>query len=133
MAFFPPNNCVFSDQIKFTEMKIDKQFYEKFAADMKEMDLHYHAPKVNEIIRYLGPSIHDTDASLVACSDEKETDYIKKSFLVGKLGLDANDSRLDDAIKLVCDLMGHSNRHKNRVTFYYMLMAILDVEYTALT
>lgn len=113
-------------------MKIDNEFYEKFAADMKEMELHYHAPKVEAIIKYLGPSIHNADAALVACSDEKETSYIKKAFLVGKLGLDANDPSLDEAIHKTCDLMGHSNRHKSRITFYYMLMAILDVEYTAL-
>jgi len=113
-------------------MEINNNFYEKFAADMEEMGLHYHRPKVDAIINYLGPAIHSADASLVACSDKKETDYIKKEFLVGKLGLDANDDRLDTAIEKACDLMGHDNRHKTRITFYYMLMAILNVKYETL-
>jgi len=113
-------------------MKIDDKFYEKFSADMQEMGLHYHRPKVDAIINYLGPSIHNADASLVACSDANETQYIKDHFLVGKLGLDANDPKLDEAIAKVCDLMGESNRHKTRITFYYLLMAVLHVEHTAL-
>mmetsp|Transcript_31892 Transcript_31892/g.42215 ORF Transcript_31892/g.42215 Transcript_31892/m.42215 type:complete len:115 (+) Transcript_31892:1-345(+) len=113
-------------------MKVNKEFYEKFSSDMEEMGLHYHAPKLNAVIKHLGPSIHNADASLVACSDEKETNYIKKEFLVGKLGLDPNDERLDEAIAKVCDLMGESNRHKTRITFYYMLMAILKVHHEKL-
>ncbi|MDB2656948.1 DUF2853 family protein [Crocinitomicaceae bacterium] len=84
------------------------------------------------MLKHLGPSVHDADASLVACSDKNETHYIKEKFLIGKLGLDKDDPRLDKAIDNVCDLMGKSNRHKSRITFYYMLMAILNVEYTVL-
>lgn len=113
-------------------MEINEKFFTKFAIDMEIMGLYYHREKVEAVIKHLGPSVHDADASLVACSDEKETTYIKKEFLVGKLGLDENDERLDAAIHKVCDLMGQDNRHKTRITFYYMLMAILDVEYTAL-
>lgn len=113
-------------------MEINDKFFEKFAIDMGIMGLEYHRPKVDAIIKYLGPSVHDADGSLVACSDANETAYIKKSFLIGKLGLEDKDGRLDAAIEKVCDLMGHDNRHKTRITFYYMLMAILNVEYTAL-
>ena len=111
---------------------MDNKFYEKFAADMEMMGLHYHRPKVDAIIKHLGPSVHDADASLVACSDANETAYIKKAFLVGKLGLDAQDPALDQAIQKACDLMGQDNRHKTRITFYYMLMAILHVNYSKL-
>ncbi len=113
-------------------MEINDKFFEKFSSDMDAMGLFYHRPKLEAIIKHLGPSIHNADASLVACSDENETNYIKKEFLVGKLGLDAEDPRLDDAIAQVCDLMGESNRHKTRITFYYMLMAILKVNHEKL-
>lgn len=113
-------------------MEINDKFYEKVAIDMEIMGLHYYREKVDAIIKFLGPWIHNADAALVACSDANETQYIKKEFLVGKLGLDASDPRLDSAIDKVCDLMGSDNRHKTRITFYYMLMAILEVEHTAL-
>ena len=113
-------------------MEINEKFFEKFAIDMEIMGLYFYREKAEAIIKYLGPSIHNADAALVACSDANETNYIKKEFLVGKLGLDASDPRLDQAIHKVCDLMGSDNRHKTRITFYYMLMAILDVEFTAL-
>ncbi len=113
-------------------MEINDKFYEKFADDMEQMGLFYYREKVDAIIKYLGPSVHNSDAALVACSDANETAYIKKNFLVGKLGFDADDPRLNSAIDKVCDLMGSENRHKTRITFYYMLMAILNVKYTAL-
>ncbi|MCR9170938.1 MAG: DUF2853 family protein [bacterium] len=113
-------------------MNIDSKFHKKFEEDMRSMGLFYYPRKLDAIIEYLGPSIHNKDASLVACSDKNETHYIKEKFLVGKLGLDADDPRLDKAIDKVCELMGSDNSHKNRVTFYYMLMAILQVKHTAL-
>ncbi|XOV65961.1 MAG: DUF2853 family protein [Fluviicola sp.] len=113
-------------------MEINEKFFEKFEMDMQQLGLFYFREKLEAIIDFLGPSIHNADAALVACSDKNETHYIKEKFLVGKLGLDANDPRLDQAIDRVCELMGSENRHKTRVTFYYMLMAILQVEHTAL-
>lgn len=113
-------------------MNIDNKFYENFAADMEMMGLRYDTGLLEDVIKHLGPSIHNPDSSLVACSDKKETDYIKSAFLVDKLGLDANDPKLDEAIEKVCDLMGSDNRHKSRITFYYMLMAILNVPHSKL-
>jgi hypothetical protein len=114
-------------------MEVNDKFYQQFSIDMSELGLVFHRPKLDAIIKHLGPSIHNADAALVACSDEKETNYIKKEFLIGKLGLDANDERLDGAISQVCSQLGQSNRHKSRITFYYLLMVILNVEYTALS
>ena len=113
-------------------MNIDNDIYKKFATDIYTLGLIYDRNKLIAILNHLGPSVHDRDASLVACSDENETNYIKKEFLIGKLGLDTNDERLDDAIARVCELLGTSNRHKTRTSFYYLLMAILEVDYRVL-
>jgi hypothetical protein len=73
------------------------------------------------VTKSLGPSIYLADASLVSCSDQTETDRVKKNFLVGKLGLPDNEE-LDGAIKSVCDQLGSSNPRKHRAVFYYLLV-----------
>jgi len=68
----------------------------------------------------LGPSIYLPDASMVSCSDQTELDRVKNNYLIKKLGM-TDSSKLDDAIKAVCNQMGSSNRTKYRVVFYYLL------------
>jgi len=113
-------------------MNIDNKFYQKFTLDMAMMGLNYDDRLLEAVIKHLGPSIQNADSYLVACSDKKETDYIKSAFLVGKLGLDENDPNLEAAIEKACELMGSENRHKSRITFYYLLMIILNVPYAKL-
>lgn len=98
-----------------------------FKSEMNALGLHYHEEIYDGIVDYLGPSIHNEDASLVACSDPKELATIKTSFLMGKLGLE-DSPRLDEAIKEVCHGLGESNNKKHRTTFYYLLTAILNKE-----
>ena len=76
---------------------------------------------LTKVAKGLGPSIYLTDASMVSCSDSTETDRVKANFLIKKLGL-ADDSKLDAAIKAVCEQMGTSNRSKHRAVFYYLLV-----------
>ena len=60
------------------------------------------------------------DTRLVACSDPKELERVKKNFLQKKLGLKSPDAKLDDLIASVCEKM-KASRQKQRLTFYYLL------------
>ena len=67
-----------------------------------------------------GPSIYNKDANSVACTQESELATVKNNYLIKKLGLE-DSSKLDDAIKEVCEQLGSSNRNKYRAMFYYLL------------
>jgi hypothetical protein len=67
-----------------------------------------------------GPAIYRADASLVAGSDPKELETVKKNFLVKKLGL-ADGPELDAALDEVIETYGRDNRQKYRAVVYYML------------
>jgi hypothetical protein len=99
----------------------------KFKEEMDEMGINYHEPLFHAICDHLGPSIHQADASLVACSDPAERKTIKTNFLMGKLGLE-DGPKLDAVIDEVCGHLGQSNRQKHRPTFYYLLVATLHME-----
>ena len=88
-------------------------------------DIKKHYDEVDEdfvaiIVKNLGPSIYKKDAELVSCSDPKELDTVRKSFLMKKLGIDASQGVLDAAIADVCQEL-KSTRTKYRATFYYAL------------
>jgi hypothetical protein len=67
-----------------------------------------------------GPSIYNKDASTVSCTQDSELETVKNNYLIKKLGL-KDSSKLDDAIKEVCEQLGSSNRNKYRAMFYYLL------------
>ncbi|MEE9432364.1 MAG: DUF2853 family protein [Melioribacteraceae bacterium] len=79
------------------------------------------AKLLTAIAKSLGPSIYKKDAALVACSDNKERETIKKKFLIKKLGLNEG-AALDNAIQFACEEMGTRNRNKYRIIFYYILV-----------
>jgi hypothetical protein len=94
----------------------------KYAADLKEkcgvspdMDL------LTKVTKGCGPSIYNSDASVVAASDKEELTRIKANLLVKKLGLQ-NGADLDAGIAAVVDQYGRSNRNKHRAVFYYLLV-----------
>lgn len=109
-----------------------EEAYQKFTEEMNALGFHYHEEYFHAVMKYLGPSVHDQDAALVACSDPKELDYIKQHFLIGKLGLAEHDDRLDKVIQEVCHAFGESNNKKHRPTFYYLLIAILKEDFDKL-
>jgi LysM repeat protein len=79
--------------------------------------------KLKTIAKDLGPSIYLADASLVSCSDTKESERVKKNFLKRKIGFtDVAEAELDKAIAIVCDLMSSADSKKYRVVFYYLLL-----------
>ena len=100
---------------------------ENLRHELDDLGIHYHSDLIEKIISHLGAATHDTDASLVACSDEQERATIKQNFLIGKLGLEDSEE-LDNAIEEVCQALGKSNTKKHRATFYYLLVAILKQE-----
>ena len=96
---------------------------EKIALYIQDIKKHYG--EVDEdfvaiIVKNLGPSIYKKDAELVSCSDPKELDTVRKSFLMKKLGIDASQGVLDAAIADVCEEL-NATRTKYRATFYYAL------------
>lgn len=104
-----------------------EEVLEVFKKEARDIGFEIHEELFHAIVNHLGPSIHDRDASLVACSDDEELKLVKTNFLLGKLGLE-DGPELDSAIKQVCGAMGQSNRNKHRATFYYLLTAILKKE-----
>lgn len=61
------------------------------------------------------------DTRLVACSDPKELETVRKNFLQKKLGLKKSDAQLDQLIADTCEKM-KASRQKQRLTFYYLLV-----------
>jgi hypothetical protein len=98
-----------------------EELIERYAADLREkcgvvpdMDL------LTKVTIGCGPSIYDADAATVAAGQPTEIETVKKSFLMGKLGLpDGPD--LDAAIDKVIETYGRSERNKYRAVVYYLL------------
>lgn len=68
-----------------------------------------------------------SDTRLVACTDPKELDTVRKNFLQKKLGLTGSDAELDALIASVCETMKDS-RQKQRLTFYYLLVEATNTQ-----
>ncbi|NRA88201.1 MAG: DUF2853 family protein [Rhizobiales bacterium] len=68
-----------------------------------------------------GPSIYNADASTVSGGDASELETVKNNFLIKKLGLPDSD-KLNEAIAMVVEKYGKSNRNKYRAVFYYLLV-----------
>lgn len=101
---------------------------DKYRSSMAEIGLP--APDdalLTAVAKGLGPSIYLPDASKVSCSDQTETDRVKKNFLIGKLGCEDTPG-LDAAIAAVCGQMGSGNSSKHRAVFYYLLVKQTGLE-----
>lgn len=79
----------------------------------------------NELLRAiaksLGPSLYKRDARIVATSQKKELQTIRKNFLIKKLGC-KDGPALDKALAKATQKIGPSNRNKLRPVFYYLLV-----------
>lgn len=94
----------------------------KYAEDIKtkcgmepDMDL------LTKVTIGCGPAIYSDDASTVATSQTSELETIEKNFLVKKLGL-SEGPELMGGIQAAARTYGHSDRHKYRAVFYYLLV-----------
>ena len=76
---------------------------------------------VGGIVKHLGITLENKDASLVSGSDQSELERVRESWLKRKLGRSEDDAALDAAIQDVCEKMGRSDPNKCRVAFYYLL------------
>lgn len=88
-------------------------------------DVQKYAPEATEeevakIVKHLGIALTKRDSSLVSCSDPKELERVRESWLKRKLALTDSDADLDAAISAVCTALA-GDTSKERVTFYYLL------------
>jgi predicted flap endonuclease-1-like 5' DNA nuclease len=89
---------------------------EKYYAGVHKFDAKASKSVIDNIVKYCGSSLKSRDASLVACTDEKELARVAKGFCTKKLGMTSGQNEL---VADVCKQM-KSQRLKNRVTFYYL-------------
>ncbi len=97
------------------------ELIEKYAADIKsKCGMEPDMELLRKVTIGCGPTIYNADSSTVSATDPDEVATVKKSFLVGKLGL-ADGPELDQALDAVFETYGKSNRNKYRAVVYYLL------------
>lgn len=91
---------------------------EDYIDDVKSYDAGAEFDIVKKIVKHCGIALHNTDSSLVSCSDQAEKNRVRDGFCAKKLGMDKDTAGA--AVDAVCEQMKASKR-KSRVTFYYLL------------
>ena len=89
-----------------------------YIGDVKKYDAGADEEIVNKIVKHLGIALRNRDSSLVSCTDPKELERVRTSWIGKKLGID-DQAAADAAIEKVCGEMS-ADRTKSRVTFYYL-------------
>lgn len=90
----------------------------KYLEDVQKYDAGATEEVVDKIVKHLGIALRNRDSSLVSCSDPKELDRVRTSWVGKKLGID-DEAKANAAIEKVCEEMS-ADRSKGRVTFYYL-------------
>ena len=90
-----------------------------YLADVKKYDAAVSADVVEKIVKHLGIALRNRDSSLVSCTDPKELERVKESWVAKKLGV-SDGAKADAAIEKTCKAM-HADHSKGRVTFYYLV------------
>ncbi|SFV54478.1 hypothetical protein MNB_SV-6-1420 [hydrothermal vent metagenome] len=101
------------------------ELYRKFIADN---NLTVDDDLLVKVTMGLGPSIHNKNSELIACSSSSELATVRDNFLKKKLGLTLSDDELDSAIEEVCQEIGSSIKNKYRAVFYALLVTKLKQE-----
>lgn len=97
------------------------ELIERYASDLREKcGVEPDVELLRKVTIGCGPSIYDADAATVAATQVHELDTVRRSFLMGKLGL-PNGPELDAAIDAVMETYGRSERNKYRAVVYYLL------------
>ena len=91
----------------------------KYTADLEEIGEKVDSKLLLAVTKGCGPSIYRKDAALVASSDAKEVERMKKNFCIKKLGI-KDTPALDDGIKDV--FKTYSKRQKQRAVVYYLIV-----------
>ncbi|OAV43550.1 DUF2853 family protein [Lewinella sp. 4G2] len=102
-------------------------FQEKLAALQAHLDKvepDNDSALLEKVAKGLGPALYNIDASKVACSDKEELDRVVKSYVVKKLGMDAEKGQ--EAVQAVC--AKYTERFKLRGVFYYLVCKHLGAE-----
>ena len=94
----------------------------KYASDLKEKcNVNPNMELLTKVTIGCGPSIYNSDSSMISGTSESELKTVRDKFLIKKLGLTIEDN-LDQGIEAVIEQYGRSNRHKYRAVFYYLLV-----------
>ena len=94
---------------------------------MKAQSIPCNEDLLRSVAKGLGPSIYTADGKLVAASDAKELDTVKKNFIGKKLG-ETDEKKQDAAIAHAIEKIGSSNRQKLRTVFCYLIVKKLKKE-----
>ena len=89
-----------------------------YIGDVRKYDAGADPEIVNKIVKHLGIALRNRDSSLVSCSDPKELDRVRTSWIGKKLGI-TDEAKANAAIQKVCEELS-ADRTKSRVTFYYL-------------
>ena len=108
----------FSTGGKTSAAKASGSKYEKYYGQVRQFHGAAKAGTIDNIAKYLGPSLNNRDSSLVACSDATEMATVAKNFGMRKLGL--SQAAAEKAAADTCAEMKPA-RLKNRVSFYYLM------------
>lgn len=100
------------------EILADK--YAPYIEGVIKYDAEANPVYIKKIVDHLGVALSSRDGKFVACSDPSERETVAKSWLLKKLGLEADMDALNAKVSAVCEEM-KADRMKPRVTFYYLL------------
>ena len=92
---------------------------EKYLVHLADIEKKPNKELLRKVAKGLGPSIYKRDSSMVATSQPKELETVKKKFLIGKLGC-KDTPKLDEGIAAV--KAKYAKRAKFRAVFYYLLV-----------
>lgn len=94
--------------------------YMSYIEGVAKYDPDANSVVIKKIVDHLGIALTSRDGKFVACSDPAERETVAKSWLLNKLGVEADMDALDAKVAAVCEEM-KADRMKSRVTFYYLL------------
>ena len=90
----------------------------KYTADLEGLGEKVDKKFLRAVAKSCGPVIYKADATLVAMSDPKEVERVRKNFLIKKLGL-KDTPKLDEGLADI--KKQYKKRNKHRVVVYYLL------------
>ena len=115
--------CILRNRIYYTSIMNEREkLIIKYASDLKEKcNVNPNMELLTKVTIGCGPSIYNSDSSMISGTSESELKTVRDKFLIKKLGLTIEDN-LDQGIEAVIEQYGRSNRHKYRAVFYYLLI-----------
>ncbi|CAH1001352.1 hypothetical protein LEM8419_02253 [Neolewinella maritima] len=92
---------------------------------LDKMDKNADKDLLRKVAKGLGPSIYNSDANKVACSDKAELQRVVDNLCIKKLGMTDKEKAMD-AVQTVCKK--YVDRAKHRTVFYYLVVKELGME-----